>query len=442
MNLDNFVSASMQTLYIYLSEQPFTPRHEFIFNFFFYELKNIRHVVLKKNELPLNEKNIVINYSGEHIPNALTIIPFGLLEESDIHDIFPQAEDHPEFIKIFFQTKERGNIPFDIFSAAFWLLSRYEEFTEKPPSVSGDFTHRSSLSWQNDFLDFPIVDHWKKILLTKLGISQPSAPKYSIHFPVDIEISSDRLHSKYHEEWSAFLKLFHLNNLLSLFSGKKNEQKRNEEIPEFDFFHQIIRSHPDNQFIFFWNTANEKDNPLSLLSRFPSLHIVAKRLNDYAQTGLLLRGKTDTQAAEPEVSKFILRLKNIIHSDIVNVRINKGLFLSDQINKKLQLNGLKHDYSGLFYHAFGYRFSTLTPFASFDLKSNRQTDFIFHPVCTCDTFLFESDKDEQYIKKLKQHLSDFGGECNILLHQFHYTDDLEGKKKKEKLLKWIKILND
>lgn len=441
MNLDNFADAHMQTIFIYLSGQTFTSRHAFIFDFFFNDLKNIKYVILKKNELPVIENSIVINYSKEHIPNAFRIIPFGLLEESDIHGIFPQAEDHPEFFKIFFQTKENGNIPFDVFSAAFWLLSRYEEFTETPPSVSGDFTHRSSLSWQNDFLDFPIVDHWKKILLTKLGIPRLTVPKYSIHFPVDIEISSDRLHSKYHEEWTAFLKTFRLNNLLSLFWKKKNEQKHHEEIPEFNFFHLIIRSYPDIQFIFFWNTANEKDNPLSLLSRFPSLHIIAKRLNDYAQTGLLLRGKTDTQSAESEISKFILRLKNIIHSDILNVRINKGLFLTDQINKKLQLNGLKHDYSGLYYHAFGYRFSTLTPFAYFDLKSNRRTDFIIHPVCACDTFLFESDKDELFIMKLKQHLTDFGGECNILLHQFHYTDDLEGKKKKEKLLKWIKILN-
>lgn len=98
-----------------------------------------------------------INYSHERIANAFSIAPSGLLFESGIK---------PHVIacfglngrKAFFPTE--GDFPFDIFSAAFYLLSRYEEYLPHEEDVYGRFSHTGSLAWREDFLDMPLVNYW------------------------------------------------------------------------------------------------------------------------------------------------------------------------------------------------------------------------------------------------------------------------------------------
>ena len=65
-----------------------------------------------------------INYSTTNFNNdSLWIVPYGLLEKNTI-----ETQDTTCFewngLKAFFKTK--GTIQFDIFSAAFYLLTRYE----------------------------------------------------------------------------------------------------------------------------------------------------------------------------------------------------------------------------------------------------------------------------------------------------------------------------
>jgi hypothetical protein len=52
--------------------------------------------------------------------------------------------------KIFFATA--GDIPFDIFSAAFYLLSRYEEYLPHELDEYGRYSHTGSIAYKEDFL--------------------------------------------------------------------------------------------------------------------------------------------------------------------------------------------------------------------------------------------------------------------------------------------------
>ena len=70
-----------------------------------------------------------INYSPLPIPDCFTLRPSGLLSEFGIHPIKIEC-----FVSgnktAFFPTD--GDFPFDLFSAAFFLLSRYEEYLPHP----------------------------------------------------------------------------------------------------------------------------------------------------------------------------------------------------------------------------------------------------------------------------------------------------------------------
>ena len=67
-------------------------------------------------------------------------------------------------LPVFFQTTSDSDLPFDIFAASFFLVSRYEEYLEFAPDEYGRFQASSSLAFKNGFLEKPIVDLWAKEL--------------------------------------------------------------------------------------------------------------------------------------------------------------------------------------------------------------------------------------------------------------------------------------
>ena len=78
--------------------------------------------------------------------------PIGLLFETDIREQQINCFDisgRPAF----FQTD--GDFPFDIFAAAFFLVSRYEEYLSFQPDKYGRFPHQASLAFKENFLEIP-----------------------------------------------------------------------------------------------------------------------------------------------------------------------------------------------------------------------------------------------------------------------------------------------
>ena len=65
-------------------------------------------------------------------------------------------------LPVFFQTSSDSDLPFDIFAASFFLVSRYEEYLEFQPDEYGRFPASSSLAFKNGFLGIPVVDLWAK----------------------------------------------------------------------------------------------------------------------------------------------------------------------------------------------------------------------------------------------------------------------------------------
>ena len=111
-----------------------------------------------------------INYSRDLVPNVFNIRPTGLLLETGIK---PQSVTcfECEGRKAFFPTE--GDLPFDIFAAAFYLLSRYEEYLPHEKDSYGRFAHTGSLAWREGFLDIPLVNYWLQHLRVALNRKYP-----------------------------------------------------------------------------------------------------------------------------------------------------------------------------------------------------------------------------------------------------------------------------
>ncbi len=112
-----------------------------------------------------------INYSAERITGEEYFIqPHPLIFEIDIREQSISCFDfngRPAFFKT------GGDLPFDIFSAAFYLLSRYEEYLPFEPDKYGRFPHQASVAFKEKFLDFPLINFWLGEFKSSLGHKFP-----------------------------------------------------------------------------------------------------------------------------------------------------------------------------------------------------------------------------------------------------------------------------
>jgi hypothetical protein len=120
----------------------------------------------------LAEKGACINYSCENLNHGLWIRPQGLLSESGCREIDNLDETVWKNLFCFFAQPE-GDIPFDLFSAAFYLLTSYEEYHSENLDEHGRFRPEASLAYRRGFLEIPLIDRWTYLLKDELLARYP-----------------------------------------------------------------------------------------------------------------------------------------------------------------------------------------------------------------------------------------------------------------------------
>ncbi|TYA77973.1 DUF7033 domain-containing protein, partial [Seonamhaeicola marinus] len=89
--------------------------------------------------------SLKMSYTKQQLGNEFFIKSHEIMFEQGLSDISINVHEW-ENTKCFFYTGEKSAIPFDIFSAAFYLLSRYEEYLPHVKDEYGRFTATQSLA--------------------------------------------------------------------------------------------------------------------------------------------------------------------------------------------------------------------------------------------------------------------------------------------------------
>ncbi|MBK7311624.1 MAG: hypothetical protein IPI93_12835 [Sphingobacteriaceae bacterium] len=152
-----FKTRSINQVLIYSEKS--SNRLRYIVNTLFTRIIGLEPSITNNEEEFKHSKLAKINYSNKIIDDCLNIVPHSVLFDYGIKDYLVEVHPNDAYFKCFFKNNS-GDIPFDVFGASFWLLSRYEEYLPFKANKYNVFDHRSSLAWQNDFLDKPLVNMW------------------------------------------------------------------------------------------------------------------------------------------------------------------------------------------------------------------------------------------------------------------------------------------
>jgi hypothetical protein len=260
----------------------------------------------------------------------------------------------------------------DVFSATFYLLSRYEEYTNKERDRHNRFEGKSSLAYKNGFLYHPVIDEWAFEIasLLKSRFSDFRVTQRRFHFQPTIDI--DRPY-------------YYLTD--SYFKQKAKKIRYRLDSDPFDVYQQV--SDWDLQFgtktIYFFLMSNQHENDPAPGLDHQLFKDIIKELSENHPVGLHPSYFSSENSAAIRTEKNALF--KISERKISMSRQHYLMLMFPKTYRDLIAVGIKQDYTMAFADIPGFRAGTCTPFFWYDLEKEFITDLLVHPVTIMDRTL-------------------------------------------------------
>jgi hypothetical protein len=418
-------------LVIYSPERN-TKRLNYISQHLFENILGTEFKIVNEKADYLRQTGACINYSKEPLNHGLQIVPQGLLSETGVRKI-PDLEESVWKSFFCFFKQDAGHIPFDLFSAAFYLLTSYEEYVLKQTDEHGRFDVNVSLLYRNESLEIPLIDRWTYGLKEEL---EKRYPGFKCKLRAYRFISTVDVDHPFLYRYKGFIK-----NTGAIFLA----------FLRFDF-HRI----GERLRVIF---RIEPDPYMLAVEKIAAFHEKAGR-TCYLFILLGKSGKYGRSTVKPTVDydNYLKTLKNVIlgQHPSYDTYLNPGLLIREKkeleamlgrqvtVNRRHYLRitcpqsfreailaGYAEDFSFGFAKAPGFRSGTAVPYYFYDVEQDMPSDLLIRPTVVMDSTLivhqgFAPENALPKINQLADECKKSGGDFLCLWH----NSNLAGKKNK------------
>ncbi len=405
-----------------------TQRVHYIFQLFFDSLIKTPFTITSDEAAFKAYSGAKLNYSSSLFPtDILQIAPWGLLAETGIK---PQNIHISEWnnMKIFFPTDSR-DLPFDIFSVAFYLVSRYEEYFSHKPDEHTRFHFSNSLAYKNNFLHEPLINLWaeelKKIILKKYPAISFSENTFSFVPTIDIDVAYAHLGRTAGVTIGSYFKA------LSKFQLKTAIEKKlvfmhlkKDPYDTFDYQESIFRKY-NLRPIYFFLAGKRGHNDKNISPDSTRFKKLVNRINSFAEIGIHPSYNSNSDA-------------KIVSQEIVNVERNIPAKICCSRQHFLRLNlpetyrcltqlGITDDYTMAYAGQAGFRASICTPFLFYDLQAESLLPVKLHSSIVMDgtlnEYLHQTPKEAISVTQgLLAKVKKYKGEFIFIWHNHSLND--------------------
>lgn len=407
----------------------YTMRHMFV------QLMGLEIGFTTKVEEFIKHQGPKITYTKQPLQNEFFIRSNDLLFEQGINDI-PIKVLQWEGIPCFFKTDERSTIPFDIFSASFYLLSRYEEYLPHVKDDLGRFPPETSLAYKEGFLELPVVDMWAKQFLKILKDRFPDIEgknrKYRFTSVINVTISHcyalrgmGRSIAGLFNDMSRFKLSRIWNRIVVWFNPKKDPY---DNFSALTAFHKKFKTRT----MFFFQFADYSRHDKNISIHKNRFRYLIKSVADYSIVSLSASMAAGTNLETLKKEKR--RLSDLINRSVKYSRMRYNKVFVPHTYRDLVEAEFTDDYSMGYTHYLGFRASTAEPFSFYDINLEVQQPIKVHPFAICDYALQKCKSKEEVISKLDglyQNVKAVKGELVMV-----FSNDLIGGKHK---INWLEL---
>lgn len=393
-----------------------SPRLQYIIHFIFEELLLQSCRITIDSEEFITHDGIKINYCNECLAgDEFSVGNCGLLFENDIRE--RQVTCFMDNgITAFFKTNNQ-DFPFDIFSASFYLLSRYEEYLPHKKDIYGRYAHENSLAFTEKFLHLPLINTWVKQFTAAIQERFPFFAAYNPPFTFiptyDIDIAWSFKHKGLWRNIGGFLRSPSINRLRVLSGLQK------DPFDAFDWLNNIHRQF-DFKPLYFFLVAGQKG--LYDKNIPPHKTSMWKLVRQHAKKYMIGIHPSWQSGDQPRLLKKEKELLEAMSETPISCsRQHYVRFNLPDGYRRLMENGITDDYSMGYGSINGFRASVASPFFWYDLGEERATTLRIHPFCFMDANSFYEQQlsaAEAYTELMHYHqvCKEAGGQLITIWH--------------------------
>lgn len=362
--------------------QKITPRLRYTFKHLITRILGIPVDFTTKIETFIAHDEVKMSYTKQPLGDEFFIRSHDLLFQQGIGEVDITIHQWNE-TPCFFPTAEKSTIPFDIFAASFYLLSRYEEYLPYVKDEHGRYTAAESLAFKNKFLSIPVVDIWCQKFMEIFRATFPNVVPEKCVFSyqpiVNIPVAYAYKKRGIMRTLGGFvidvvqLKFSRFIERFAVLLGMKEDPYDN-----FEAFIALHKKYKTNAYYFFQlgDYATHDHNISIYKNVFTRL---MKNVSDYSKVGLLASYESFTNIEKLKIEKK--RLNTTINKPVEGARQHFNKLNMPQFYRNLIDLEISEDYSMGYRNTNGFRAGTCSAFYFYDIGMEIQTPLKIHPFC-------------------------------------------------------------
>lgn len=382
-------------------------------------------------EEALQYNGVLVNYSpGKIRDKELRIEPHGLLSETGIREIGIVVKNNNDNIPYFFETN--GDYHFDIFSAIFYLLSRYEEYLRHDKDSYGRYAHTNSIAWREGFLNRPLVNEWMSDLrcrLTDNGYQASVIRHLAFSFlpTYDIDIAFSYRHKGFWRNFGAgvlellTLKWKSFGQRLAVCLGKKRDP-----FDVFGWLNGLHEKHGLRPYYFFLFAPKRGRYDKNIDPRHPAMQ---QLVYDHAIRYPVGIHPSWRSGDEPGQLNEEIELLAKAGGITINASRQHYIRMSFPATYRQLLSaGIRFDFSMGYGSINGFRASVALPFYWYDLEKEETTGLLLFPFCymEANSYFEQHQTEEEGLKEMRYYydvVKSTGGLFCMIWHNSFLAND-------------------
>lgn len=366
---------------ILIYTQKITPRITYTFKQVMKRILGFEVNLTSKIEEFIAFSGMKFSYGEKRMGNEFFVKSYGLLTMQGIAELEISVR-HWNGTPCFFYVGEESDIPFDIFSAAFYLLSRYEEYMPHVRDDFGIFPVEESLAFKNEFLTIPVVDRWAYQFKEALKQHFPETDFPYRSFSVKNIMMIAELY-RYREKglmrnvFGGIRDVFRLK-LKNAFRRIRTQLLLAHD--PYDVYDEVLKYSKQHKISweFMFQLSDYSVYCKNLGHNNLQYHSMIKSMGDYGRIGLLIGYEAIRDIAVLREEKK--RWEAIVNRDVEAAASPfYGINLPHLYNNYDELE-IVRDYSMGYPDMIGFRAGTCSPFLYYDLNLERISPLTLYPV--------------------------------------------------------------
>jgi hypothetical protein len=411
-------------------------RLSYVLDWLFGKQLQIEYEIFTK--FPVDTSFQVVIHYGDDSKNTFRIPNAGLLFDNNIESQNINIGSWNNTPTLFASTEQNDTIPFDIFSAIFYLLSRYEEYLPFNPDKHNRYPATESILYKNNCLEQPVVDEWvfhfRKLLCEKGVVTKQNV--FAFLPTYDIDIAWSYLHKGWIRNIGGYCRDFFRNKIAlvkertSVLSGHKKDP--------FDSFGFLELIHQQNQLhpiYFILASLDATDFDKNITPFQEDMRALIAQLSAANMIGIHPSYYTEANIVKAHQEKIVL--EEIIGKQIIHARQHYiKLHLPDTYRQLIEL-GIELDYSMGYATHLGFRAGTSHRYSWYDLLHETATELTVIPFCFMDAtahYELKLNAVEAFdrLTAMQQRLQKINGTLITVFHNFSLGTDKDWEGWQEK----------